>query len=145
MPPPSEYRRLVSSPAKSVLIVDDDIDIRETITLILEDEGYVVASAANGEEALHYLRAHAQALPHLILLDLMMPVMDGLEFRAEQQKDPKLATIPVVVITASGNAKERAKSMRANAMIQKPIALDTLLETIEKCIDGANEPPRPAT
>jgi CheY-like chemotaxis protein len=76
------------------------------------------------------------------LLDLMMPVMDGLEFRAEQQKDPTLATIPVVVITASGNARERAKSMHANAMIQKPIALDTLLATIEMCTAG--EPP-PAT
>jgi CheY-like chemotaxis protein len=131
---------LVSLPptaAKSVLIVDDDVDIRETITLVLEDEGYAVVSAANGEEALHYLRSGAVVLPELILLDLMMPVMDGLEFRTEQQKDPKLATIPVVVITASGNAKERALSMRANAMIQKPIALDTLLATVEKWMGAA--------
>ena len=129
--------------AKSVLIVDDDIDIRETITVVLEDEGYLVVSAANGEEALKYLRAGVTALPQLILLDLMMPVMDGFEFRAEQQKDPALATIPVVVITASGSAKERAKSMRVDAMIQKPIALDTLLATIE--MFTKDPPPRSAT
>ncbi len=127
--------------AKCVLIVDDDDDIRETITIVLEDEGYSVASAANGEEALAYLRAGTTSLPQLILLDLMMPVMDGIEFRAEQQKDPRLAAIPVVVITASGNATARAKTMRANAMIQKPIALDTLLATIEMCASATNDPP----
>jgi CheY-like chemotaxis protein len=133
------------SAAKSVLIVDDDDDIRETITVVLEDEGYSVASAANGEEALQYLRADATELPQLILLDLMMPVMDGIEFRAEQQKDPALATIPVVVITASGNAKERAKTMRVTAMIQKPIALDTLLATIEMCTSATKDPSPAAT
>jgi len=122
-------------PSKSVLIVDDDVDIRETISLVLEDEGYAVASAANGEEALRYLRSHPS--PSLILLDLMMPIMDGVEFRAEQQRDASLSSIPVIVITASGNARDRARSMQVEGMIQKPIALDALLETIERCTTAA--------
>jgi len=120
-----------SRPGRSILIVDDDVDIRETISLILEDEGYAVASAANGEEALRYLRSHPS--PSLILLDLMMPGMDGVEFRAEQQRDAQLSGIPVIVVTASGNARERARAMQVDGMIQKPIALDALLETIERC------------
>src|SRR5262245_13335746 len=83
-----------------VLIVDDDHDIREALSQVLGDEGWVVATAADGREALDYLDAHRDALPEVILLDLMMPVMSGGEFRAEQLKDPSLAPIPVVVISA---------------------------------------------
>src|SRR3569832_407091 len=106
----SSVVRMRSRPGRSILIVDDDVDIRVTISLILEDEGYAVASAANGEEALRYLRSHPS--PSLILLDLMMPGMDGVEFRAEQQRDAQLSGIPVVVVTASGNARERARAMQ---------------------------------
>jgi CheY-like chemotaxis protein len=119
-----------SSTTRRVLVVDDDVDIRETLTLVLEDEGYAVASASNGEEALAWLRANVR--PNVILLDLMMPVMDGQEFRAEQRNDPELAQIPVIVITASGNAKDRVRSMGVAGMIQKPLALDTLLTTVAR-------------
>ncbi|MBC7545053.1 MAG: response regulator, partial [Candidatus Sericytochromatia bacterium] len=84
-----------------ILIVEDDIDIRETLAEILADEGYSVASAANGLDAISYLQT--EAMPCVILLDLMMPVMSGWEFRAKQQQDPTLAGIPVVVLSGDGN------------------------------------------
>ena len=112
----------------SVLVVDDDIDIRETISLVLEDEGYAVASASNGAEALAYLQAHPP--PDVILLDLMMPVMDGGAFRQEQRRAPHLASIPVVVISASGNIRDQAVALGATSFVQKPISLDTLLATV---------------
>ncbi|WXA98867.1 response regulator [Pendulispora brunnea] len=114
----------------AVLVVDDDVDIRETISMILEDEGYTVACASNGREALDYLREHRA--PNLILLDLMMPVMDGVEFCNRQRQDPRLANIPVVIVTASGQAKEQSAALNAKAFIYKPLALDTLLEKVEQ-------------
>ncbi|WP_394849490.1 response regulator [Pendulispora brunnea] len=110
--------------------MDDDVDIRETISMILEDEGYTVACASNGREALDYLREHRA--PNLILLDLMMPVMDGVEFCNRQRQDPRLANIPVVIVTASGQAKEQSAALNAKAFIYKPLALDTLLEKVEQ-------------
>lgn len=118
----------------SVLVVDDDADIRETISLVLEDEGYVVASAANGAEALAYLRAHPA--PNVILLDLMMPVMDGTTFRHQQMRDPALERIPVVVISASGNIRAQAEALEATSFVQKPISLDTLLDTVANYARG---------
>jgi CheY-like chemotaxis protein len=112
----------------SVLIVEDDLDIRDTLALILRGKGYSVAGAANGEEALAYLRHAAQ--PCLILLDLMMPVMDGTQFRTEQQKDPELADIPVVVVSADGAVHQKAASIGAAASLKKPIDLDVLLDLV---------------
>ena len=82
----------------TILVVDDDADIRDSVAEVLEDAGYRVQQAANGREALDYLQA--SAYPCIILLDLMMPVMDGPQFRAAQQSKPTLAGIPVVVISA---------------------------------------------
>src|SRR3954470_23175677 len=87
-------------PDDTVLVVDDDQDIREALCDLLADAGYRAASVANGKEALIYLKSGE--LPCVILLDLMMPVMDGWEFRRQQQGDPRLSKIPVVVITAAG-------------------------------------------
>src|SRR5262245_23155992 len=86
--------------ASLVLVVDDDEEIRNALTEFLSDEGYGVVSASNGREALASLREGVH--PSVILLDLMMPVMDGWDFRAEQLRDPGLRDIPVVVITATG-------------------------------------------
>ena len=83
---------------KSILVVDDDADIRHSLTEILVDEGYAALTAGNGSEALSLIRANHP--PSLIVLDLMMPIMDGYEFLAEQQRDGELAHIPVVVVTA---------------------------------------------
>jgi CheY-like chemotaxis protein len=113
-----------------VLVVEDDPDIRATICEALEDHGYATAGASNGVEALEYLRSGAEK-PCLILLDLMMPVMDGQTFRAEQRADPALADIPVVVISAYRDVDKHAADL-ATEYLAKPVRLDTLLETARK-------------
>src|SRR5262249_18568962 len=118
---------------KRILVVDDDADIRDTLAQVLEDEGYLVDCAANGLEALRHLRG-TSPVPALILLDLMMPVMNGWQFNAERVKDPDLAKIPVLVVSAAGDARERAASITAEKIIQKPIRLEDLLSAIETCV-----------
>jgi CheY-like chemotaxis protein len=117
--------------AKVVLLVEDDADIREAIAEILTDHGVSVVTASNGAEALSTLRS-AASIPRLILLDLMMPIMDGWQFRQEQRHDAQLASIPVVVLTAHGNASETAKTMEANGFLKKPLHLDSLLAVVER-------------
>ncbi len=114
-----------------ILLVDDDLNIRTVITEILEDEGYRVASAANGQEALHYLQQQADA-PCLILLDLMMPVMNGWDFRRAQQQDPQLAGIPVVVISADNSIQYKAANLAADDYLAKPIDIDHLILTVSR-------------
>jgi CheY-like chemotaxis protein len=118
-----------------VLVVEDDPDIRATLCEALEDNGYSAAGAANGAEALEYLRSGAES-PCLILLDLMMPVMDGQTFRTEQRADPQLANIPVVVISAYRDVERQANDLAAE-FLQKPVRLETLLETARKHCDAA--------
>lgn len=113
-----------------ILIVDDEESIRRTLADILADAGYTVATAANGAEALTYLR-HAQH-PKLILLDLMMPVMDGWHFRTRQCNDPALQTIPVVVLSAYLELGQRATTIAADAYLPKPIDLEELLTLVER-------------
>ena len=112
-----------------ILIVEDDDDIREALTQILELEGYVVREAANGREALDIIAA--QPAPSLILLDLMMPVMDGWQFRTEQMKDPSLSKVPVVVISADASVHEKVASFGAASVLPKPISLDRLLSAVQ--------------
>lgn len=112
-----------------VLVVDDDVAIREALEAVLEDEGYAVQGAANGREALKILRSGTGA-PAVILLDLMMPVMNGWEFRAEQQGDPNLAPIPVVVLSADRDIAAKAAALQAPAYLAKPVNLDVLLDTV---------------
>ena len=112
-----------------ILVVDDDEDIRTTIQQILEEEGYQVVAAPNGEEALRLLAIHPP--PRLILLDLMMPVMDGARFKARQAADPRLAAVPVVIISAGGGLAHKAASMKAAGYLAKPIDLRTLMGTVE--------------
>jgi CheY-like chemotaxis protein len=111
-----------------ILVVDDDQDIRDSLREVLEDEGYEVACVANGREALDYLKA-ASTKPCVILLDLMMPVMDGWQFRREQKQDPDIAEIPLVVITATG---KRQVLIDAADLVMKPLDLNRLFETIER-------------
>jgi CheY-like chemotaxis protein len=113
-----------------VLVVEDDRDIRETLVEILQDEGYRVASAANGRAALEMLRRDGPT--NLILLDLMMPVMNGWEFRGEQQQDPTLAQIPIVVLSGDRNVVQKAASLNPAACLDKPIDIDRLLETVAR-------------
>jgi len=111
------------APCSGILVVDDDPDIRDSLKEVLEDEGYTVNSVANGREALDYLRRSPR--PCVILLDLMMPVMDGWQFRQEQIRDATLADIPVIVVSAAG--RERLEKIHADAYLSKPVDLDELL------------------
>ncbi|MDC3955036.1 response regulator [Polyangium jinanense] len=116
--------------SRGVLIVEDDPDIRETIAQILEEEGYEVRGASNGKQALDLLREGAR--PQLILLDLMMPILDGWGFRAEQRSDPRIADIPVIVISADGNLRQQATKIAANGYLRKPVGIETLLSTVAR-------------
>lgn len=111
-----------------VLVVDDDVDVRDTVADALEDDGYVVLRATNGQDAL--LQLEGGARPHLILLDLMMPEMDGWTFRAEQRRVPELAAIPVVVFTAHANPREAADQLGAAGALRKPLRLGELLAAV---------------
>jgi CheY-like chemotaxis protein len=114
-----------------ILLVEDDFAIRETIAELLAEEGYRVTSAANGAEALAML--DESDAPGLILLDLMMPVMNGWEFRRALRDDPRLARIPVVVISASRGAEPRA-SVDADAFLAKPFDATHLLDTVSRFV-----------
>jgi CheY-like chemotaxis protein len=107
-----------------VLVVDDDADVCELLRVSLEAAGYRVAAVSDGREALHYLRSHADTC--MILLDLMLPSMDGAQFRAAQLRDRSLAWIPVVVVSAAEDARERARAFRARSVLQKPLDLDAV-------------------
>lgn len=118
---------MATSGAATILIVEDDGDIREALAQILEDEGYAVASAPNGLVGLEKLR---EMHPSLVLLDLMMPVMNGWQFRQRQREDASVANIPVVIISADGSARREAGVMGAEGFMQKPIELDDLLAMV---------------
>jgi CheY-like chemotaxis protein len=109
-----------------VLIVEDDADLREMMAQLLSLEGYQTATVANGREALDYLKQGGH--PDLILLDLMMPVMDGWEFRRQQQADPAMASVPVVILSALD--AHRAADVTAEAFLKKPLDFDRLLALV---------------
>ena len=116
-----------------LLLVEDDPSIRATLAEMLEDEGYAVSTATNGREALELLRRNAP--PDLILLDLMMPIMDGWEFRVEQRADPVLAGIPLLAMSADLSAKARA--IAADAYLRKPIDFPELLRLMDGIVTRA--------
>jgi CheY-like chemotaxis protein len=114
----------------SILVVDDDPDVRASLTEVLSDEGYRVTGVSNGREALEVLRKATR--PSLILLDMMMPDMDGWRFRVEQQKRPELASIPVVLLSGHGNVRDAALALGAADYLRKPLSIENLLEIAER-------------
>jgi CheY-like chemotaxis protein len=114
------------SAKRTVLIVEDDPDALEALGDLLDSHGYAVASASNGAEALELLGR--SPLPGLIVLDLLMPTMDGWEFRRRQKNDPRIAHIPVVVVSASS----AAKPIDADSILRKPVDINRLLDTIAR-------------
>jgi CheY-like chemotaxis protein len=109
-----------------VLVVDDNPEIRLSLGEVLGEEGYTVVGVADGQEALDYLTTKEE--PRVILLDLMMPVMDGWQFRVEQKKNPKLASIPVIVISAMADA---AQDIGAERVLSKPLSPEILLRAVK--------------
>ena len=116
---------------KTVLVVEDDADVREAIAEVLSDCEYKPLHASNGAEALQRLRA-AEVRPCVILLDVMMPTMDGWQFRAAQKSDPSVSDIPVVVLSAHANGSEAAAKMDAAAYLAKPVSLERLVTVVER-------------
>jgi CheY-like chemotaxis protein len=113
-----------------VLVVDDDDDIREIVALALGAHGYRVATAGSGTECLRQLADPATERPSIILLDVMMPGMNGLDVCERLAADPALATIPVVLLT--GNVQLRSESAPAVPILRKPVELAILVEWIER-------------
>jgi CheY-like chemotaxis protein len=106
-----------------VLVIEDDRDMRDALVEVLRLEGFEVESAGNGADGLAHARAHH---PDVILLDLMMPIMSGWEFRAEQRKDPRIGEIPVIVMSAYHSDLDVAES------IPKPFHLDDMIAAIRR-------------
>jgi CheY-like chemotaxis protein len=111
---------------RNILLVEDDEIVRRAIQMVLEWEGYQVGCAVNGQEALDQLRAGYR--PSLILLDVMMPVLDGEQFRRAQLNDPDLASIPVIVVSAA----TFADSVHAAHHVRKPFEVQELLHLIHE-------------
>lgn len=115
----------------TVLVVDDDPDMVRLMTKFLRLEGFASASAANGQEALTYLRGGGDA--NVILLDLRMPVMDGWAFRREQKSDPDLADIPIVVL--SGIEADHLNDLEAVAAFNKPVSFPDVIAVVRRLCD----------
>lgn len=116
---------------KTVAIIEDDVGIRDSIAEVLKEEGYRVLAANHGRDALDQLNQQS-GRPCVILLDLMMPVMDGWAFRAEQKLHPSLGSVPVIIMTADANAKDKAQALGAQGHMNKPVDLDQLLAAIQQ-------------
>lgn len=119
-----------------VLLVEDDHALREVVQELLEAEGYRVLPARNGREALD--RLGEMAAPRLILADLMMPEMDGSELSAELARDPRLSGIPMVLMSADVGLEQKAKRLAVAAVLQKPMDLERLLDTVRRVWSGAS-------
>jgi CheY-like chemotaxis protein len=112
-----------------IFIVEDDEDIRIDLGELLTEEGYTVSSAADGREALEVLKAAAEP-PCVILLDLMMPGMNGWQLRAELLKDPRLASVPIVLLSAASSLAQDAATLGAASYLPKPFQLSALLNAV---------------
>ncbi|MGH7296122.1 MAG: response regulator [Polyangiaceae bacterium] len=118
--------------SECIVLVDDDPDIREGLAELLQDHGCGVITAANGMEALRALGGPAREEACLILLDLMMPVMDGRTFRQEQLRDDDLARIPVVLISAFAEVENEARALHAAGYLKKPFVLSEVIRTAKE-------------
>jgi CheY-like chemotaxis protein len=121
-----------------ILVIDDNVECREIMRFLLESDGYSVVRTADGQEALDWL--HQNELPCLILLDLSMPVMDGWQFRHEQQQDPVLTSIPVLLLSGEVNLSEHAATMHTAGYFTKPVcAFDSFLEAVHAVAPDARK------
>lgn len=121
--------------APIILIVEDDRDIRDVLAEILAEEGYQVLAAEDGAEGLR--RLAEGPTPDLILLDLMMPRMDGYQFREEQRKNPEWSPIPLVLLTAGVETSDKITALGALDVVRKPVKIDFLLDLIDGVVRHA--------
>lgn len=124
-----------------VLVVEDDRDIREALEDVLTDASYAVTLVNGGRAALDALRAPDASRPCAILLDLMMPDMDGLEFRAAQAADPGLRDIPVIIVSAHLEHDRVARALGVTRYLRKPVDVDELLAAIGQCCSPSAHAP----
>jgi CheY-like chemotaxis protein len=126
----------MTTPARDVeiLLVEDEPDLRADLAYLLKDEGYRVRTAAHGAEALELLEGGAR--PAVILLDLMMPVMDGWETRARLRTTPALSNIPVVILSGVANDQEEIAALAVAAYVGKPISVARLCAIIDRTLAG---------
>ena len=118
----------------TILVIEDDSALREMLVQTLEDEGFAVVSATDGMEALTYLQT-AVELPCVILLDLMMPRMNGWQFREIQQNHAAIGSIPVVVLSARPDLRARQAEIAVDAYLSKPVNFDLLMQIIRRYCD----------
>jgi CheY-like chemotaxis protein len=118
--------------SKTILVVEDNTITREGLAVLLNAEGYAVATASNGRQALELLQT--RPTPDLILLDMLMPVLDGWHFIRQIQQQPDLASVPIVVVTGTILTREWAESHGCTGFIHKPIEPDPLREEIRRCL-----------
>ena len=118
-----------------ILIVEDEEDIRETLKDFFESEGCIVTTACHGKAALNELRSNEA--PHLILLDLMMPVMNGEEFVSHKNAHAHWNQIPILIMSADHHAAERAEAMNVKWCILKPLSLNRLVSMAEEALSVA--------
>lgn len=121
----------VKNPRKTVLLVEDDDDERDALAALLEQEDYRVLQAPNGAEALKVLEAQPDQC-QIILLDLMMPIMNGWDFRRLQKRKAELANIPVVLMSAGAQIAFAVEDLDAAGYVTKPVELSDLLEKVER-------------
>ena len=116
---------------KKILIVDDDTSITLSISFVLEKEGYIVTTAVDGEEA---LKKAKEELPHLIVLDIMLPKINGFEVCKRLKANAQTREIRIIMLTAKGDEKDKrlAENLGVNGYITKPFNIDTLLSEIRK-------------
>lgn len=113
-----------------VLVVEDDAMLRESLAMLLKLDGYHVIAAEHGLDALQLLEQKPDSKPCMIVLDLMMPVMDGIAFRAEQLKRADLASIPVVITTGHEDAESIARATNAHAVLRKPFKPHQVIDLV---------------
>lgn len=117
---------------KSILLIEDDGDIRQTVAEVLQQEGFEVECAGDGQEALQKLRDLPK--PGLILLDIAMPIKDGFQFRREQEQDPRVADIPVVIMSADSHVQAKQMKTGARGYLKKPFEISTLIDTVKSLL-----------
>lgn len=123
-----------------IIVVDDDPEIRSLLRELLDLEGFRVIAVANGREALETAEAQ-ETTPALFLLDLMMPDMDGLDFRTAQLASPRLAEVPIVVMSGDTRMGEKVAAMQAQESLAKPFELDPLIQVVERYVERTRAVP----